>query len=192
MSCHVHHFIISFSVRASAQDCRKTLKSCETRCVSIVSPALLCLGTDCGRIHKAVHNNSQLFVIAEYRPFEHKRHITGLTLDPPTVSNSTASKMISGVCGRSHISTKTNLFQKIYLFFAPILPSKGKRKIQSLHIFIAAVTLKIKKKKSHYFELMTHEFMTVIDLCLKWNVKLESFRNLDSPTVQILNTQPHI
>lgn len=136
----VHHFIISFSVRASGQDCRKTLKSCETRCVSVVSPALLCLGTDSGRIHKIVHNNSQLFVIAEYRPFEHKRHITGLTLDPPTVSNSATSKMISGVCGRglrshcrSHISTKTNLFQK-NVFFCSYLAIKRK-KISSLCIF---------------------------------------------------------
>lgn len=45
---------------------------------------LLFLSLNSGRIHKIFHNNSQLFVIAEYRPFEHKRHITGLTLDPPT------------------------------------------------------------------------------------------------------------
>lgn len=119
----VRRFIISFLSAQSAQDRRKTLKSCETRCVSVGHLPFPCLGTDSGRIHKAIHNNSQLFVIAEYWPFELKRHITGLTLNSPTVSNSTAGQLISGVCGRglrshywSHLSTKTNLPGKGFLF----------------------------------------------------------------------------
>lgn len=37
-----------------------------------------------------MHNGSRLFVVAEYRPFQQKTHISGLALHPPTVSDGLA------------------------------------------------------------------------------------------------------
>lgn len=93
-SCHwvLYHF---YGAVLNALTC---LSCCLMTSVTMVLLTHLCLTTDGGRIHKVVHNNSQFFVVAEYRPFQHKRHITGLNLDSLTVSNSTASKTISGVC----------------------------------------------------------------------------------------------